>query len=136
MTTAAWLIDKSALVRLGTDDTADLWAGRVSRGLVRITTITLLEVGFSAHNGPDWQALTSGPPVDAMPVQLMTPAIEARAVQLQGMLARRGEHRAPSIPDLLIAAAAELAGLVLLHCDKDFELIAELTGQPLHRLPG
>ena len=50
------------------------------------------------------------------------------------MLADRGQHRAPSIPDLIIAAAAELAGLTVLHPDKDFEIIAAITGQPLEWL--
>jgi len=49
-------------------------------------------------------------------------------------LADRGLYRAPSVPDLIIAAAAELAGLTVLHLDKDFELIAEITGQPAERL--
>jgi predicted nucleic acid-binding protein len=40
-----------------------------------------------------------------------------------------GQHRAPSVPDLIIAATAELAGLIVLHCDKDFDLIASVTGQ-------
>jgi len=35
---------------------------------------------------------------------------------------------------LLIAAAAELAGLTVLHLDKDFDLIASITGQPAERL--
>ena len=43
-------------------------------------------------------------------------------------------HRAPSIPDLLIAATAELASLMVLHIDNDFELIAEITGQSMQRL--
>lgn len=34
----------------------------------------------------------------------------------------------------MIAAAAELAGLTVLHLDKDFDLIAEITGQPVERL--
>ena len=50
------------------------------------------------------------------------------------LLAERGQHRAPSIPDLLIAATGELAELTVLHLDKDFELIADLTGQPVERL--
>jgi len=69
-----------------------------------------------------------------MPVEYLTPKIEDRAVELQLALAERGHHRAPSIPDLLIAATAELADLTVLHLDKDFELIAELTGQPTERL--
>jgi predicted nucleic acid-binding protein len=50
------------------------------------------------------------------------------------VLAERGTHRAPSIPDLLIASIAESAGLVVLHDDKDFDLIAEVTGQRVERL--
>ena len=69
-----------------------------------------------------------------MPVEYLAPLIEDRAVSVQSALAERGQHRAPSIPDLLIAATAELAELTVLHLDRDFELIAALTGQPLERL--
>jgi hypothetical protein len=51
-----------------------------------------------------------------------------RARQVQRALASRSQ-RGRKIPDLLIAAAAEEAGLVLLHYDHDFELISEVTGQ-------
>jgi predicted nucleic acid-binding protein len=34
----------------------------------------------------------------------------------------------------VIAATAELAGLTILHLDKDFEVIAAVTGQPVERL--
>lgn len=71
-----------------------------------------------------------------MPVEYLTPTIEDRAVEVQLALAERGHHRAASIPDLLIAATAELAQLAVLHLDKDFELIAEVTGQPVERLAG
>jgi predicted nucleic acid-binding protein len=55
-------------------------------------------------------------------------------VEVLTLLADRGHHRGPSVPDLLIAATAELHGLTVLHVDKDFELIAEVTGQPVERL--
>jgi predicted nucleic acid-binding protein len=74
------------------------------------------------------------PPLASMPVEYLTPTIEDRAVDVQATLADQGQHRAPSIPDLLIAATAELAGLTVLHVDKDFELIAGITGQPVERL--
>ena len=64
----------------------------------------------------------------------MTPAIEDRALEVQLLLADVGKHRGPSIPDLLIAATAELIGLTVLHLDKDFEIISDLTGQPNQRL--
>ena len=69
-----------------------------------------------------------------MPVEYLTPAIEERAVEVQMLLAGHGQHRAPSIPDVLIASTAELAGLTVPHLDKDFELIAGITGQPTERL--
>lgn len=129
-----WLIDKSAYVRLGGSPQSAAWADRIERGIVRVTTTTVLEIGFSARSGRDWALSVTGPPLALMPVENLTPAIEARAVEVQGILARQGHHRAPSIPDLLIAATAELAGLVVLHLDKDFELIGDVTGQPLEQL--
>jgi predicted nucleic acid-binding protein len=130
----AWLADKSALARLGVSPDAEEWASRIGRGLVRITTVTRLEIGYSARSGTDLRAGLRQPPLSAMPVEYLTPAIEDRAVEVQAALADRGQHRAPSIPDLIIAATAELAGLTILHLDKDFGLIAEVTGQPAERL--
>ena len=129
-----WLIDKSAIGRLHLSADAPEWAQRVERGLVRISTVTLLEVGFSARSAEDHRTLIRLPPIAAMPIEYLTPRIEDRAVEVQSALAERGQHRAPSIPDLVIAATAELAGLTVLHLDKDFELIAQLTGQPVARL--
>jgi predicted nucleic acid-binding protein len=132
--TTTWLIDTSAIARLELAADAAGWADRVERGLVRISTLTRLEVGFSARSAADHRTLVDGLPVASMPVEHLTPRIEDRAVEVQSALAERGQHRAPSIPDLLIAATAELADLTVLHLDKDFELIAELTGQPVERL--
>jgi predicted nucleic acid-binding protein len=129
-----WLIDKSALVRLATSPDAEEWARRIQRGLVRISTVTRLQVGYSARSADDLRRAVSGPPLSAMPVEYLTPAIEDRAVEVQATLAGRGQHRAPSIPDLLIAATAELAQLTVLQLDKDYELIAAITGQPVERL--
>ena len=129
-----WLIDKSALVRLVASPDAAEWAARIGRGLVRITTVTRLEAGYSARSGPRLRAGFQRPPMSSMPVEYLTPAIEDRAVEVLTLLADRGQHRAPSIPDLIIAATAELAGLTVLHLDKDFDLIAEITGQPMERL--
>ena len=129
-----WLIDKSALNRLHLASDAGAWANRIERGLVRVSTMTLLEVGFSARTAAHHRALRDDPPLASMPVEYLTPRIEDRAVEIQSMLAERGHHRAPSIPDLLIAATAELAQLTVLHLDKDFDLIAQHTDQKLERL--
>jgi predicted nucleic acid-binding protein len=129
-----WLVDKSALVRLAASPDAAEWAVRIERGLVRITTVTRLEAGYSARSGPDLRAGLQQPPLSSMPVEYLTPAIEDRAVEVLTLLADRGQHRAPSIPDLIVAATAELAGLTVLHLDKDFEVIAQITGQTVERL--
>lgn len=130
----AWLIDKSALVRLDTSPHAAEWASRIERGLVRVCTVTRLEIGFSARSAGDLRRSASEPPLSAMPIEYLTPSIENRAIDVQQALADVGHHRAPSIPDLLIAATAELSRFTVLHVDKDFELIAEITGQPVERL--
>lgn len=134
MAVTAWLIDKSALARLSMSEDAELWADRVGRGLVRISTVTLLEVGFSARTGPELREASQRPPLNLMPVEFLTPAAEQRAVEVQMALADQGRHRAPSIPDILIAAVAERSGLTILHLDKDFDLIADITGQAVERL--
>jgi predicted nucleic acid-binding protein len=104
----AWLIDKSALVRIAASPQAEDWAARIERGLVRISTVTRLEVGFSARSAEDLRSVREHPPLAFMPVEHLTPSIEERAVEVQLALAERGHHRAASIPDLLIAATASL----------------------------
>lgn len=54
-----------------------------------------------------------------------------RAQEVQALLAAHSRHRAAKLPDLLIAAVAERHRLVVLHFDSDFDVIAEVTGQPV-----
>lgn len=107
---------------------------RIERGLVRISTVTRLEIGYSFRTGEQAHKEWASPPLAMMPVEYLTPAVEDRAVEIQTLLADRGQHRAPAIPDLLVAAAGELSGLTILALDKDFELIAAITGQHIERL--
>jgi predicted nucleic acid-binding protein len=64
----------------------------------------------------------------------LTPGVGSRARAVQEALAERGYHRGPSPTDLIAAAAAETAGAELWHCDRHYELIGEVTGQPMRRL--
>ncbi|WP_343575035.1 PIN domain nuclease [Mycobacterium sp.] len=134
MSQQRWLIDKSALLRLTDSREADAWSNRIERGLVHLAAVTRLEVGFAAQNGESARRQFRAAPLSAMPVEYLTPAIEDRALEVQILLADRGQHRGPSIPDLLIAATAELAELTVLHVDKDFDTIAALTGQKTEKL--
>lgn len=134
MALTTWIIDKSAYTRLSASRDATTWIERIERGLVRISTVTRLEIGYSFRTGLQARQETASPPLIMMPVEYLTPAAEDRAVSVQLLLADRGQHRAPAIPDLLVAATAELAGLTVLALDKDFDLIAEVTGQPVESL--
>ncbi len=60
----------------------------------------------------------------------MPDGVHRRARVVQRELTAKGEHRNARAVDLLVAAAAEEAGLTLLHHDRDFETIARTTGQP------
>jgi predicted nucleic acid-binding protein len=131
-----WLIDKSALIRLSSSPARAEWFERIERGLVRVTSLTMLEIGYSARSAADLQDELHRPPLALMPIEYLTPASESRAMTVQALLAERGLHRAPSLVDLWIAASAELSGATLLHVDKDFDLIANITGQPVETLQG
>lgn len=136
MAVSSWLVDKSAYVSMQAGDAARIEEcnGRIERGLLRLSTVTRLELGFSARSGDAGRKAFGMPPLSLMPVEHLSPAMEDRAWEVQMLLADRGRHRAPSIPELLIAATAEKAGLTVLAVDKDFGLIAEITGQPVEML--
>ena len=52
-----------------------------------------------------------------------------RAMDVWRELVIQGRHRQVKIPDLLVAASAEIAGLSVCHYDGDFDVIAAVTGQ-------
>lgn len=58
-----------------------------------------------------------------------------RALEVQRLLgAHAGNGQRRPIPDLVIAATAELHGAEVLHVDSDYDMIAAVTGQPMRRL--
>ena len=128
-----WIIDKSAYVRLGLSPDFDVWSDRISRGLVHMTTVTRLEIGYSMRSAAELSSELDG--MLGFIVNVCTPPrAEDRAVEVQRLLTERGHHRGLSIPDLLIAGAAEELGHTVLHLDSDFDLVAAITGQPIERL--
>ncbi len=60
----------------------------------------------------------------------VTEDVSRRALEVQGLLARRGHHRV-ALPDLVTSAAAERSGVAVLHYDRDYDTIASVTGQPV-----
>lgn len=86
-----------------------------------------LEVGFSARSAREWDELMKA--LAAFELVETESSHFTRARQVQRLLAAKSQ-RGRKIPDLLVAAAAEAAGAVVLHYDADFELINSVTGQP------
>lgn len=129
LTPARWLIDKSVLVRLDDDPVADVALPRIRAGEVGVALVTELEVGYSARSTSDYEATREDVLDHLIPVTVPVRA-EQRARDLQAELVRRGQHRGVSIPDLILAAIADIEQLTILHYDHDFDIVAELTGQP------
>ncbi|WP_232062520.1 MULTISPECIES: PIN domain nuclease [Mycobacteriaceae] len=100
----------------------------IEAGLVARCTVTDLEAGISARNGRDWKHTRHVR--SPWPQATIDQDVMDRAFEVQGALAVDGLHRTVKLGDLLIAAAAERAGLVVLHYDRDFDRIATITGQP------
>jgi hypothetical protein len=121
------LVDTSVLTRLRAGPVRFALEALAAEERVARAGISDLEVGFSARNLGEWGRLTSA--LAAFPLIETDAAHFRRARQVQRMLASRG-LRGRKVPDLLVAAAAEEAGLVLLHYDSDFDFIARATGQP------
>ncbi|MEP7009751.1 MAG: PIN domain nuclease [Acidobacteriota bacterium] len=101
----------------------------IESGEIATCAVVDLEVLFSARNHEEHERIRLRRKL-AFESVLLTEQIFDRAIEVQGELARTGRHRLP-IPDLIVAAAAESAGLTVLHYDADFDQIARVTGQPV-----
>jgi predicted nucleic acid-binding protein len=127
---ATYLADKSALTRRDTrPEVRDVVEPLLLAGRIATCGIIDLELLFSAPSRKEYTELADV--LQAMPRIPITDAIVDRALEVQGMLAVKSQHRSVSLPDLLVAACAETNGLTVLHYDADYDRIAELTGQPV-----
>jgi predicted nucleic acid-binding protein len=125
---SAFLVDTSVLHRVHHDAVRQRLVGTGTARL-QICTIVALEVGYSARQAAE-HARVLGLQRASYAWAHMNADVEDRALEVQGILATRNHHRAARLPDLLIAATAEIHGLTVLHYDHDFDLIADATGQP------
>ncbi|MER7014646.1 PIN domain nuclease [Saccharopolyspora sp. NPDC000359] len=123
-----YLADTSVLSRLGKEPVRKI-VGELARShaLARCA-VTDLELGYSARNSAEWDAIQRA--VAVCPLIEVEHADFVRARGVQRALSAQG-LRGRKIPDLLIAAVAERSSLTVLHHDQDYELIAEMTGQPV-----
>ncbi len=123
------LADTSALARVPHHaGVRQALAEPMSTGAIAHCDITHLEMGLTARNAQEHSAL--GALLARLPQVRITGEDYDRAWEVQGLLAAVGNHRGVAPPDLLVAACAERLGLTVIHCDADFDVIAEVTGQP------
>jgi predicted nucleic acid-binding protein len=129
MAVARYLVDKSAHARLHLKDVAAVLDPLIDRGLVATCGTAALEFLYSAPTAAAHRTLSLL--LDTVFEWLPTEDHDfRRACDVSGQLAASGRHRAVGIADLIIAAMAERHRVTILHYDADFELIAEITGQP------
>jgi len=120
------LLDTSVLTRLGNPEIRVAIEPRAQLAQLARAGISDLEIGYSARNAPEWDRLAGA--LDVFELIETTAAHVVRARQVQRLLAAK-HQRGRKVPDLLIAAAAEVHGLTVLHYDSDFDQIAGITGQ-------
>lgn len=98
-------------------------------GQVATCDVVRLELLYSTRNAAEFADLRHE--LDALPNCPVGLHGWRRALDVYEQLAGRGglHHRAVCHPDLLIAAAAEAAGIPVLHYDEDYDRIAAITGQ-------
>jgi len=127
---ATHLADKSALTRRETrPEVRAVIEPMLLAGQIATCGIVDLELLYSASSSAHYGRLASA--LRALPRVLVTEEVLDRALEVQGQLAERSQHRAVPLPDLIVAACAESAALTVLHYDADYDRIAAITGQPV-----
>ena len=121
---ATHLADVSAWAQLHRTEVAVRLVSLFVGGATATCAITDLEVAASAVDAPEHRDLLEER--RSFPRVPVDDAVLDRALEVQGLLT---DAPVP-VTALIVAAAAERAGLVLLHHDAAFDRIAAATGQP------
>ena len=124
------LVDTSAWHMSTRAQVAERWEEALAEDHLVLCAPVELEILFSARSHTDYQGLARE--LAALPHVPCGESAFERAIDVQGRLAKAGglHHRSVKVPDLIIAAAAELADLPVWHYDERFDRIAAITGQP------
>jgi predicted nucleic acid-binding protein len=125
-----YLIDTSVIHRLADPTVGERVETLAAKRPLYRCAVVELEVLRSATSPHDYEgrrtALSNG--YTDLPI---TPQVMARALETQRQLATASQHRGVSLPDLIIAACAEVHGATVVHYDADYDRIAAMTGQPV-----
>jgi predicted nucleic acid-binding protein len=127
---ASHLADTSALARLHRPAVAAVLGPLTEAGLVATCGVIEFELGWATRNGDEFDLVRADR--EAGYEWLATHDEDwHRALDVQAKLWHSGRVRAVGFPDLLVAAVAERERVTLLHYDSDYDLVAEITGQPM-----
>jgi len=127
---ARCIADTSALARLGHPAVASALGPLIEAGLVASCGVIEFELRWATRTPAELDQLRA----DRDLGYEWLPTLDEdwrRALDVQAALWRSGLVRAVGFPDLLIAAVAERERVTILHYDSDYDLIAEVTSQPM-----
>lgn len=122
-----YLVDTSVFARLGKPKVAAAFAPYAATGQVGICAPVAFEIGYSARSHADYLILA-----ERLLSFAEVPVFDSdhrRSLEIQLALSAKGQHRALSLVDALVAAVAEARELTVLHHDSDYETVAAITGQ-------
>jgi hypothetical protein len=126
---ARYLADTSALARLHRPAVSAALAPLIESGVVATCGVIEFELRWATRSSAEFDQVRADR--DAGYEWLATHDEDwRRALELQASLWRSGRVRAVGLPDLLVAAVAERERVTVLHYDADYDLIAQVTGQP------
>lgn len=129
MSQVEYLVDTSAFVRLVLNEqVAAVWYRPMTAGLLAVCPATELEILHTARSRTHRDLLRDLLRQSFTWVVMPDRAFD-RAAEVQSAMTDHGTHRSAGVVDLLVAAAAELHQLTLLHYDADFAAVAAVTGQ-------
>ena len=123
-----YLVDTSVLARARQDIVGDRLASLAQAGRLWTCGLIDLEVVYGSRARDVAEVIEER---RALPEAPITAGVMHRALQVAGVMAAAGLHRGAKPVDLVIAAAAEAAGLAVLHYDDDYDRIASVTRQPM-----
>lgn len=123
------LLDNSAWARLPSSSLGDARRAHVAAlaaaGGLAVCAPFLLEAGWSAKSAADHREIMAD--LLEFPQLVIGREVERAALDAQRALARRGHQRSASPVDLLIGACAHVHGAGVLHYDRDYDVLRDLT---------